>query len=109
MEKYFSFSNLATRSEYWAVMLITFFATFTVGFIGGVIMAAGSNVALAFGLLLILAATVVGVWVGIATCVRRCRDAGINVWWTLGACVPYVGWIVAIVIGVLPTEVNAEQ
>jgi uncharacterized membrane protein YhaH (DUF805 family) len=108
MEKYFSFSNLATRSEYWAVLIITFFAGMFGGFIGAAIMGLGSNVALAFGAVLLLAVVVLGTWVAIATTVRRCRDAGINVWWTLAACVPYVGWIVAIVIGVLPTATNAE-
>jgi uncharacterized membrane protein YhaH (DUF805 family) len=108
MEKYFNFSNLATRSEYWAVLIITFFVGFFFGLVGASIMAAGSNVALASGVVMILAAVVLGTWVAIATTVRRCRDAGINVWWTLGACVPYIGWIVAIVIGALPTKADAE-
>ena len=108
MEKYFNFSEVANRSEYWAVLIITFFVGFFFGLVGGSIMAAGSNVALAFGVVMILAAVVLGTWAAIATTVRRCRDAGINVWWTLAACVPYIGWIVAIVIGVLPTKADAE-
>jgi uncharacterized membrane protein YhaH (DUF805 family) len=102
MEKYFKFDGVAARSEYWAVMIIAFFASFSVGFIGGMFLAAGSNVALALGAALVVA------WLVIATTVRRCRDAGINVWWTLAACVPYIGFVVAIVIGAIPTAVNAE-
>jgi uncharacterized membrane protein YhaH (DUF805 family) len=108
MEKYFKFDGVSTRSEYWAVMIIAFFASFAVGFIGGMFLVAGSNIALAVGVALVLAAIVASAWLVIATTVRRCRDAGINVWWTLGACVPYVGFVVAIVIGAIPTEVNAE-
>jgi uncharacterized membrane protein YhaH (DUF805 family) len=108
MEKYFNFSNLATRSEYWAVLIIATLISITAGFIGGLFLAAGSNAAVAFGVVILLATVVLGVWVTIATCVRRCRDAGINVWWTLAACAPYIGWIVAIVIGVLPTKADAE-
>lgn len=108
MEKYFKFNGVAARSEYWAVMIIAFFASFTVGFIGGMFLAAGSNVALALGAALVVGAIVASAWLVIATTVRRCRDAGINVWWTLAACVPYIGFVVAIVIGAIPTAVNAE-
>jgi uncharacterized membrane protein YhaH (DUF805 family) len=108
MEKYFNFREVATRSEYWAVIIIATVLAAAAGFIGGLFLAAGSNAALAFGVVILLAAVVLGTWVTIATCVRRCRDAGINVWWTLAACAPYIGWIVAIVIGVLPTKVSEQ-
>lgn len=101
MEKYFSFNGVATRSEYWAVMIIATLLAFVVGLVGGLISSAGST---AFGIILLLVAIVGGSWLTLSACVRRCRDAGINVWWTLGACVPYVGWIVAIVIGCLKTD-----
>lgn len=104
MEKYFSFQGVSTRSEYWGVMIIATVLAFVVGFIAGLIMAAGSSLSAIFGGLLLLATVVASAWVSLATCVRRCRDAGINVWWTAGACVPYVGWIVAIVIGCLKTD-----
>lgn len=108
MEKYFNFQGVSTRSEYWAVMIIATVLGFIGGMIGGFILgfggSAGSTLAVIFGGLVLLAAVVASAWVTIATCVRRCRDAGINVWWTLGACVPYVGWIVAIVIGCLKTD-----
>ena len=101
MEKYFSFNGVAARSEYWGVMIIATILAFVVGMVGGLIAGSGAT---ALGVIVLLVAVVGGSWLTIATCVRRCRDAGINVWWTLGARVPYVGWIVAIVIGCLKTD-----
>ena len=107
MEKYFKFDGVATRSEYWGVMIIATVVAFIFGLFGGVAIGAGGAISTAFGFLILLATIVASAWVSIATCIRRCRDAGINVWWTLGACVPYVGWIVAIVIGCLKTDVQS--
>lgn len=109
MEKYFKFDGVATRSEYWAVMIIATLLGFVFGFFGGFILgsSAGSIIGTIFGSLVLLVTIVISVWVSIATCIRRCRDAGINVWWTLGAFVPYIGWIVAIVIGCLKTDVQS--
>ena len=111
MEKYFKFEGVATRSEYWGVMIIATLLAFVFGLFGGFALgfggSAGSTLGAIFGGLVLLATIVVSAWVSIATCVRRCRDAGINVWWTLGAFVPYVGWIVAIVIGCLKTDVQS--
>ena len=108
MEKYFKFDGVATRSEYWGVMIIATALAFVAGLFGGFVLgfggAGGSTLAVILGGLILLATIVISAWATIATCVRRCRDAGINVWWTLGACVPYVGWIVAIVIGCLKTD-----
>jgi uncharacterized membrane protein YhaH (DUF805 family) len=110
MEKYFKFDGVSTRSEYWAVMIIATVLGIFGGFVGGFVVGFAGEAIFAslVGLLWLLAVIVAVAWAIIATTARRCRDAGINVWWTLGACVPYVGWIVSIVIGVLPTEVNAE-
>jgi len=111
MEKYFKFEGVATRSEYWGVMIIAALLAFVFGLFGGFVLgfggSAGSTLGAIFGGLVLLATIVASAWVSIATCVRRCRDAGINVWWTLGACVPYIGWIVAIVIGCLKTDVQS--
>jgi uncharacterized membrane protein YhaH (DUF805 family) len=40
----------------------------------------------------------------IATSIRRCRDAGINPWFTLSFLLPYINFIVFIVFGVLKTD-----
>ena len=108
MEKYFKFDGVATRSEYWGVMIIATLLAFVFALFGGFALgfggSAGSVLGTIFGGLVLLATIVASVWVSIATGVRRCRDAGINVWWTAGVYVPYIGWIVAIVIGCLKTE-----
>lgn len=110
-KKYSKFDALATRSEYWGVILVSWgiaaaawlsFAIisgsliYTLGTAGSVLSTAFLMSALAISLLL--------VWVGIATTVRRCKDAGINPWFTAAVFIPYVGWIAVIVIGVLETK-----
>ena len=105
MEQYFKFDGSATRSEYWAVVLIGGVVGFTFGLLGALLLAAeiGAVASVAGGL--ILAITLIGVlWLSIATTMRRCRNAGINTWWTLAICIPYIGWIVSIVLGCLKTD-----
>ena len=43
MEKYFNFQGIATRSEYWAVMIIATVLGFIGGMIGGFILGFGGN------------------------------------------------------------------
>ncbi len=105
MEQYFKFDGSATRSEYWAVILIGSLCAFILALFGGILIAAdlGAVTVVIGGL--ILAATFIGaIWLSIATTMRRCRNAGINTWWTLATIIPYVGWIVTIVIGCLKTD-----
>lgn len=118
MDKYFSFSGTSTRSEYWGVTVIMYlfvlFVTFLSLMIGGAGMAdevsEGSIAMVMLGVLMFLGGFGTAVWINLATSVRRCRDAGINVMWTLAQLVPYIGVVAYIVIGCLPTEVqpNAE-
>ena len=105
MEQYFKFDGSATRSEYWAVVLIGGVVGFTLALLGTLLLAAeiGAFASVVGGL--ILAVTIVGtLWLSIATTMRRCRNAGINTWWTLAICIPYIGWIVSIVLGCLKTD-----
>jgi uncharacterized membrane protein YhaH (DUF805 family) len=109
-KKYFDFAGLATRSEYWGVTVVNFLVMMVVVLIGVVIAMAGS-VAAFIGGLVIIAACIAGTWVGYAVIARRCRDAGINPWFTLTVLIPYIGFIAFIVFGCLstvkPEEVNA--
>ena len=107
MDKYFRFSGLATRSEYWAIYLINLAIFFTL-LIGGLILLGigtemDSVVSMVLGGLVCLAAVVGPCWLAIATTVRRCKDADINPWWTSATLIPYINFIPWIVIGVLPT------
>jgi uncharacterized membrane protein YhaH (DUF805 family) len=102
-KKYSNFERTATRSEYWGVFLSTMALAFVVGIIGAVFMVIGT-VGIVFGALVILAAVVISLWINIATIMARCRDAGINPWFTLACFIPYIGWIVVIVIGCLESK-----
>ena len=98
IDKYFSFTGRATRSEFWGVLLICYLAVMPVivlisallGFIGAVI---------AF------VAVILSFYLMFATSARRCRDAGINPWFSL---VTFVTIIPIIVFGCLPTEKETD-
>lgn len=102
-KKYSDFGRKATRSEYWGVLLSVFGIGMVLTLVSVAFIAAGW-----FGAVVaipaLLAGAVILTWVDIATTVARCRDAGINPWFTLACFIPYIGWIVAIVIGCLETR-----
>lgn len=108
MTKYFSFNGFATRSEYWAVMVIAFVLSVINGGIAGFCSRVGElsddPFSLIFGLILIILTLFFSVWVTLATAARRCRDAGISPWWTLATMIPYISWIPIIVFGCLNSE-----
>lgn len=104
IKPYFMFEGTATRSEYWGVTFIglaalivaALFFTFLAGFIGD----SGSTLS-GLAIIVVLIATI---WADIATTVRRCRDAGINPWFTVLVFIPYIAVPACIVFGVLPTN-----
>jgi uncharacterized membrane protein YhaH (DUF805 family) len=102
-KKYSDFARTATRSEYWGVLLSLFGLAIVLTIVSLMFMAAGW-----FGAILGIPALVVGTallfWVSVATTVARCRDAGINPWFTLACFIPYIGTIVMIVLGCLSTK-----
>ena len=102
-KKYSDFNRKATRSEYWGVMLSLFAITFLVAIVSMAFLAIGWLGTL-LGLAVLLTGMVLTTWVTIATIVARCRDAGINPWFTLACFIPYIGTIVIIVIGCLSTK-----
>ena len=110
MIDYFRFNGLATRSEFWGVAVVGMAAMIALALVLGFISGSGGpgSAGEAFGAIGLLIAIVGGAWLSIATCIRRCRDAGINLWWTLGTIVPYIGWVVFIVLGCLPSDTNAD-
>jgi uncharacterized membrane protein YhaH (DUF805 family) len=108
MTKYFNFLARSTRSEYWGVIILSSIFFILAAVLGSVIMAVGSAPGLLVGGLILIVAFVSTVWANIATTVRRCRDAGINPWWTASVVIPYVGFVTWIVIGCLKT-VNRNE
>lgn len=102
-KKYLSFEGRATRSEYWAVNIISYLGLILVGLISVLIIMSGLFGAIIASLLFLLSG-VVFAWVILSTTARRCRDAGINPWFTCAVFVPYIAVIPWIVFGCLKTE-----
>lgn len=104
MEQYFKFDGTAPRSEFWAVTLINGICAVILMIAALAIIAIDSTFATVLGAIALIAVLVVSYWVTVANCIRRCRDAGINPWWTLAIIIPYVGTVVFIVLGCLKTD-----
>lgn len=103
-QKYSNFSRCAKRSEFWGVTLTILVLGFILGFVSTGLMVLGGTLGFIFGLPLLIAGFVFLSWISIATTVARCRDAGINPWFTLACFIPYIGWIVMIVVGCLKSK-----
>lgn len=103
-QKYSNFSRKAKRSEFWGVTLTILVLSFVLGFVSTGLMLAGGTLGFVFGLPLLIAGFIFLSWISIATIAARCRDAGINPWFTLACFIPYIGTIVMIVIGCLGTK-----
>jgi uncharacterized membrane protein YhaH (DUF805 family) len=103
-QKYSNFDRKASRSEFWGVSLTLFGLSFLLGIVSVGLMAAAGTFGLIVGLPMLIAGIVIFTWVSVATIVARCRDAGINPWFTLACVIPYIGTIVMIVIGCLRSK-----
>jgi uncharacterized membrane protein YhaH (DUF805 family) len=104
IKKYGNFNRSATRSEYWGVLLSVFALYFLVMLVSIGIMVALDTLGLILGLPLLFVGIFVFTWINIATIIARCRDAGINPWFTAACFIPYIGTIVAVVIGCLKSK-----
>jgi uncharacterized membrane protein YhaH (DUF805 family) len=102
-KKYFDFNGTASRSEYWGVNILSYVALMFIVGIGFIFTLAGI-LGTILGLLIMLFGLVVAGWASLATVVRRCRDANINVWFTLTIFIPWFGFIPWVVFGCLKTE-----
>ena len=108
MRRYLDFSRLATRSEYWGVLIISWILAAIVTIVSlAIIVIDGAAVIL--GGLIMLTGLVALIWAMLATTASRCRDAGINPWWTAATLMPYLGFVVMIVIGCLGTQSQQQQ
>lgn len=111
MKRYLDFGRTANRSEYWATLILVSVAAMVLTFVSliPVGLADGDSLAAIFSLILILAIMVLGIWITLAVSVARCRSAGINPWWTAALILPYIGFVVMIVIGCLAPRVSETQ
>lgn len=102
-KKYLTTEGTASRSEYWGVYLSTWLILAIVTLVFFVLTLTGI-VGVVIGSILMIASSLLLTWAMIATSIRRCRDAGINPWFTLSFLLPYINFIVFIVFGVLKTD-----
>jgi uncharacterized membrane protein YhaH (DUF805 family) len=108
MTRYFDFSRMANRSEYWAVLILVSVAAVVLTFVSLIpVMADPGAGMVLLSILLILIMMIVGVWLTLAVSVARCRSAGINPWWCAALILPYVGFVVMIVLGCLAPQTKA--
>lgn len=90
----------STRSEYWAAFLLTN----VLGAIAGTVLLVDP-----YGVLnniVFILVVPVAVWLGLANCVRRLRDAGLPVAILLVSLVPLGGFLLFILLGTLPSKSN---
>lgn len=101
MNSIFSFKGNATRSEYWGVHVLALLALFLVLFLAGLLVSGQPSI---LDAVILLASAIAYSWAILAVSVKRCRDAGINVFWTAAMFIPYAGLIVLIVVGCLKSS-----
>lgn len=107
IKPYFAFEGKSTRSEYWAVNLVSYCSLILTGFIFALVSMSGILGALV-GVALMLCSCVVVAWLVIMVAIRRCRDIGISPWFALSLFIPYIAFIPFIVFGCLKSEVKDE-
>ncbi|RZU98617.1 DUF805 domain-containing protein [Spiribacter vilamensis] len=104
MRQYFSFEGESRREVYWAVTVINLL----IGAVMVPIIVAGATAPdmhpLTFlAIVILLSPLWVGpIWLQLATGARRCREAGINPFWSATVFLPYIAVIPVAVIGLLP-------
>ena len=105
MEKYFKFDGSVARSEFWGINIIVGILASFLAVVGVVLLGTSTgSIGLTLGSILLFGALIVAAWISLATAVKRCRNAGLNVWWAAATCIPYIGSIVFIVLGCLKTD-----
>jgi uncharacterized membrane protein YhaH (DUF805 family) len=106
---YARFSGRASRSEFWWVMLALTVVAVLCGALVGAAEAAGALelelIAMVIMVLFLLGCAIPG-W---ALLVRRLHDANLSGWMSLLAVLPYVGLVIQIVFGLLPSKQLGER
>lgn len=108
MKRYLDFSRTASRSEYWGTLIISWILAAVLSVVTIAIMII-DEVFLFFGGLVMLVGLLLLIWVMLAVTAARCRDSGINPWWTAATILPYIGFVVMIVVGCLSTKILEKR
>ena len=95
-KSHFSFTGSVPRSQYWGTLVITFI----------VLLIATSLIESTSALVILIgmASLISLLWVMLAVTAKRCRNCGLNPWWTAATLIPFIGSIVTIVLGCLSTK-----
>ena len=110
---YVDFEGRSTRSDYWFVYLVNVLITFAYFLVqavfGGLVAVTESSFLAVISLILLLIFFAYGIAAflpSIALTVRRLRDAGYNWPYIFVTFIPFVGWIILIVLLCKPTKVE---
>ena len=110
---YVDFEGRSTRSDYWFVYLVNVLITFAYFLLqavfGGLVAVTDSSFLAVISLILLLiffAYSIAAFLPSLAVTVRRLRDAGYNWPYIFVAFIPFVGWIILIVLLCKPTKVE---
>lgn len=105
LKKYISLEGSASRQEYWAIILISYFVLTFFGSFTSIFLFIPSFFVLRFIVGSFMLALFAGIlYIMFAVTHRRCKDIGINPWFALTLLIPTVNFIAIIVFGLLPKE-----
>lgn len=107
MGKYADFHGLASRSEYWAVIILTYITFSITAGLASLFFLSMDMTGVFLGLSSLSFLIVIHLGIILATTARRCRDAGINPWWTAVLFVPGLGLIATLVFGIIGTKIES--
>lgn len=103
LKKYISLEGSASRQEYWAIILICYFILTFFGSFTSLFYFIPSWMILRFlvgSFMLVIFAGIL--YIMFAVAFRRCKDIGINSWFSLTLLIPTINLIAIIVFGLLP-------
>ncbi len=95
---YFDFSGRATRTQFWMFALINFIVGLVLGFVCSMFLKekTASIIGTIYWLALLLPC------LGIAA--RRLRDGGFTPWLLLIGLIPFIGWIILLILCIMPSK-----
>ena len=99
---YFSLEGRTSRLAYWMFWFLP-------GFLLGVIAGFFRLLEVRGALVLLLVLAPVGVWITMAVCVKRYHDFNRSGWWAVLMLIPYLNFLVALIIGFIPGKSGDNQ
>ena len=106
LRNYAKFDGRAARPEYWYFILMTLLVFIILAVFDGILGTFSSDTGMGVlsGIFLI-AITIPSLAVG----ARRLHDTGRSGWWQLINLIPYIGWLVVIVLFALPGQLEPNR